>query len=453
MPILLIRGRYVVTMDANRTIIENGAVAVDGASIVGVGTFAELSPMYPDARVEGRADDIVIPGMINGHQHLTGDRLVRSVIPDTIDSQEAIFGWAVPVHGAHTQRDDYVSAVLALNEALSHGITTTVEAGTVAHPAAVLRAQRVMGTRATLGSWGWDVGGGNDPSAPFAGSVNEVLDRQREVLSLTDGDRLVTGWVTLVGHDLMSDELVCAASQLARDNGTHLTFHLSPSSSDAASYLARTGRRPVRHLHDLGALVDHVLMAHAVHLDDDEIDCLVATDTAVAVCPWAYLRLAQGITAAGRHDDMWRRGVRLALGCDSENAGDAIDPIRNAALFAGLVRDRSMDPSWFSAIDALAIHTIGAARAIGLDHRVGSLEVGKEADIVCVSTEGPEWIPPSPEPVLQLIWASSGSAVRDVWVAGRPVVRDHRSCRLTSTDLAEVTAEATARGRELRQRG
>jgi len=450
MPVFLVRGRHVVTMDANRTIIENGAVAVDGNTIVAVGPYADLRDSYPDAKVEGTASDVVIPGMINAHQHLTGDRLVRSVIPDTIDSQEAIFGWAVPVHGAHTQRDDYLSAVLALNEALCHGITTTVEAGTVAHPAAVLRAQRVMGTRATLGSWGWDVGEGKDASAPYAGTVDDVLDRQREVLALTAGDPLVTGWVTLVGHDLMSDELVVAASELARRNDTHLTFHLSPSSSDAVSYLARTGRRPVRHLHDLGALGDHVLMAHAVHLDDDEIDCLAATDTAVAVCPWAYLRLAQGITAAGRHDDMWRRGIRLGLGCDSENAGDAVDPIRNAALFAGLVRDRSMDPSWFSAIDALAMHTIGAARAIGMDHLIGSLEVGKAADVVAVATDGPEWLPPSPDPVLQLVWASNGSAVRDVWVAGRPVVRNHRSARLTGSDLAEIVAEATARAPQLR---
>ena len=123
----------------------------------------------------------------------------------------------------------------------------------------------------------------------------------------------------------MSDELVAGASQLARDRGVGLTFHMSPHSGDAASYLLRTGKRPFVHLDDLGVLGPHVLVAHAVHLDDDELDVVLRTDTAVASCPWAYLRLAQGMTAAGRHGELLTRGARIALGCDAENAGDAVD--------------------------------------------------------------------------------------------------------------------------------
>mgnify|MGYP000338705097 CR=1 FL=1 len=101
-------------------------------------------------------------------------------------------------------------------------------------------------------------------------------------MRLTQNTPLIDGWVTLVGHDLMSDELVTTASQLARDNNTRITFHISPSSGDTASYLARTGKHPVRHLYGLGVLGSHVLLAHAVHLNDDGIDCIVETDTAVA---------------------------------------------------------------------------------------------------------------------------------------------------------------------------
>lgn len=440
MTIILVRGQHVITMNAQREVLTDAAVAIENDRIIALDNFEKLCVSHPDAVIEGNPRAVITPGMINGHQHLTGDRLIRSMIPDTIDSQEAIFGWAVPTHNRHTERDDYLSAVLALNEALCHGITTTVEAGTVGHPASVLQAQLAMGTRGTLGSWGWDVEDG-----PFAGTVSEVLDRQREVMRLTADTPLIDGWVTLVGHDLMSDELVTAASQLARDNNTRITFHISPSSGDTASYLARTGKHPVRHLYDLGVLGGHVLLAHAVHLNDDEIDCIVETDTAVAVCPWAYLRLAQGITAAGRHDDMLKRGVRMSLGCDAENAGDAVDPIRNAALFAGLIRDRHMDPTLMSAVDALALHTIDAARAIGMADKIGSLEVGKQADLVVFGTDGPEWLTRSTEPILQLIWASSGSAVDDVYVAGKIVVRGKKSTQITGSVFTDIVAEAQER--------
>src|SRR5690606_3680004 len=112
------------------------------------------------------------------------------------------------------------------------------------------------------------------------------------------GDPLVMPAVTLVGHDLMSDELVAGAGDLARDRGVGLTFHMSPHSHDAAAYVARTGRRPLEHLAALGVLGRHVLVAHAVHLDAAEVAALVGSGAAVAACPWAYLRLAQGVTGA-----------------------------------------------------------------------------------------------------------------------------------------------------------
>jgi len=427
-------------MDTSRTVIDDGAVLIDGPRIADVGTWDEVRARNPGAPVVGELSEVLTPGFVNAHQHLTGDRLMHSRIPDRIDSQEAIFGWAVPLHAAHTEEDDHLSATLALAASLANGVTTTVEAGTIAHPAAVLRAQREIGARGTLGSWGWDV-----PDGPWAGSVADVLDRQREVLSLAPPGGLVEGWVTLVGHDLMSDDLVAAASDLARAEATHLTFHLSPHDGDAAAYLARTGRRPAVHLRELGVLGPHVLVAHGVHLDDDEVNAIVETGTAIAACPWAYLRLAQGVTRAGRYDAVLARGGRIALGCDAENAGDAIDILRTAALFAGLLRDRSGDPASFTAADALAHATIDGARAIGMDDRIGSIEVGKEADLVAFGGTGYEWLPLGADPYLQLVWGTDGRSVRDVWVAGRQVVREGRVVTVDVDAAAEAAVTRAAR--------
>ena len=423
----------VVTMNAERSVIGDGAVAIAGDAIVDVDHRDAVLARHPGAAVEGRRHDLVLPGYINAHQHLTGDRLIQSAIPDDLAPGEAIFSWVVPVHAEHRPEDDLLTSQLTLIESVCNGITTTVEAGTVAHPEMVAEGARRVGARITLGTWGWDIEEG-----PFTGSVDEVMGRQRDVL---DGDHgpLVTPWVTLVGHDLMSDDLVQAASALAREAGTGLTFHLSPSTSDPEQYLAKTGRRPVEHLADLSVLGPELLIAHGVHLDDAEVELIVESGTAVASCPWAYLRLGQGITHEFRHLDLWKRGGRVALGCDAENAGDSVDALRTAAVFTGLAKDVPLDPQAFASHDALELLTIKGAEAIGMADRIGSLEVGKQADLVVHDRTGTSWPPLADDVVQQLLWGSDGRSVRDVWIAGEQVVADGRP---TSVDLDALAAEA-----------
>lgn len=439
---LIVRGT-VVTMNADREVIADGAVAVDGDTIAAVDSYEAVRAQWPGATVSGGAGDLVLPGYINGHQHLTGDRLIQSSIPDDLPPGEAIFTWVVPVHGEHTGDDDELSATLTLAESLTNGITTTFEAGTVAHPDRIARAAEKLGARLTIGTWGWDIEEG-----PFTGTVDEVIDRQRQMLALDTGP-LVSGWVSLVGHDLMSDELVVAATELAKASDVGMTFHLSPSTSDTESYLARTGRAPAVHLDSLGVLGRHLSIAHAVHIDDDEVGLIVDSGTGVISCPWAYIRLGQGLSREFRHLDLWQQGGRLALGCDAENAGDMVDGLRAAALFAGMAKERDLDPTVFGAHEALELLTIRGAQALGIDDRVGSLEVGKQADLVVHDRSSIEWIPQSPDAVLQLVWGSDGRSVRDVYVAGNQVVADGL---VTAFDVLALADEAVAAGRALRTR-
>lgn len=437
---LSIHGEVVVTMGADRDPIDDGAVVVRGDRIVAVTTRSDAIERFAAAATIGGPDTVVLPGLVNAHQHLTGDRLLRSTIPDDLPPGAALTGWALPAHAAHTGDDDELSATLSLVEAVANGITFTVEAGTVAHPDRVLAAYDAVGVGGTLGTWGWDVGDG-----PYVAPVPEVVARQADVLALTSGHPRVYGWVTLVGHDLMSDELVQAAHELAHREHTGLTFHLSPSGADARAYVARTGSRPVAHLAELGVLDERVLIAHAVHLDDREFDLLLDHRVAVASCPWAYLRLGQGVTRSFHHLRLLHHGGRVALGCDSENAGDAIDVLLAARLFAGLAKDTTGDPTRFTGRAALALATIDGARALGLDHEIGSLEVGKRADVVVVDTTGPAWTPHADDPTLALVWASDGRAVRDVVAAGRHVVRDGECVTIDHRALAAESRDAHRR--------
>lgn len=412
----IITGGDIVTMNPAREVLVGGSIVVDDDRIVAVGATRSLLADYPSATMFDATDCVITPGMIDAHQHLTGDPLVRSCIPDLLPPGASIFEWSVPLHGAHDSLDDEVSASLSAVEALTNGVTTVVEAGTIAHADSVAGALIDVGLRATLGVWGWDIEEG-----PFTAPCDEVLDRQRAVVEAYPSGGLVEGWVTLVGHDLASDALMAGAADLAREYGTGMTMHLSPTSSDPERYLERHGRRPVEHLDHLGVLGRHLLIGHGVWLDDSEVELILRTCTAIAYCPWAYLRLGQGVCGQGRHADIVERGGRVALGCDASNAGDSVDILRTAALASGLARDTRVDPTRFGAHQVFELATIAGAEAIGLSDRLGSIEVGKQADLVIHRTDTPGWTPRG-DVGLQLVWSTDGRSVRDVFVAGRHVV-------------------------------
>jgi 5-methylthioadenosine/S-adenosylhomocysteine deaminase len=420
-------------------VLVGGTVAIAADRIADVGSTAALRERYPDAVVVDVRGCVVTPGMIDAHQHLTGGPLVRSCTPDLLPPGASIFEWAVPVHAAHGPDDDEVSAMVAAAEALCAGVTTVVEAGTVAHPDRVADGLRRLGQRATIGVWGWDIEQG-----PFAAPADEVLDRQRAVLDAFPSGGLVEGWVTLVGHDLASDALLAGAADLARARGAGMTMHISPTSSDPERDLERTGKRALVHLDDLGVLGDHLLLGHAVWLDDTEVDLVLSTDTAIAYCPWAYLRLGQGVCHHTRHAEIVRRGGRVALGCDAANAGDSIDILRTAAVAAGIEKDASLDPTRFGAHQAFELATIGGAAAIGMADRIGSIEPGKQADLVVHRTDTPGWTPRG-DVGLQLVWGTDGRSVRDVWVAGRQVVANARPTGIDHEELGRLAAEHRAR--------
>ena len=434
----LITGGDVVTMNARREVLVGGAVAIADNLIEAVGPTSALRAAHPGASELDASGCIVTPGLINAHQHLTGDPLVRSCIPDLLTPGESIFSWSVPLHAVHTPDDDELSATLTAAQSALCGVTTLVEAGTVANPDRVAAGMAAAGVRGTVGTWGWDV-----DDAPFAAPPGEVLDRQREVLAAHPPGGLVEGWVTLVGHDLASDELLVGASDLARSTGCGMTMHISPTSSDPESYLRHRGARPLVHFDRLKILGRHLLLAHGVWLDDAEVELVLATETAIAYCPWAYLRLGQGVTVAGRHLELARRGGRLALGCDAGNAGDLPDVLRAAALAAGLARDMTVDPEGFGAHDAFELATIRGAEAIGKGDEIGSLEPGKLADVVVHDCGASAWTPHG-DVALQLVWGSDGRCVRDVFIGGRPVVRNGH-CTTVDVDELRVTAAAAQR--------
>jgi len=439
---LLVTGGDLLTLDAERRIIVGGAVAIDGGTIIDVGTTREVRAKHPGADELDASGCVVTPGFVNTHQHVTGDPLTRSCVPDDLPPGESIFTWAVPINDAHLPEDDGIAATLTFVDSLLNGVTTVIEAGTIGHLRPAADAARRVGIRAGLGVWGWDIEHG-----PFTAPTTETLARQEATLDMLPRGadergvrQRVEGWVTLVGHDLASDELLAGAADLARRRGAHMTMHISPTSNDPEAYLQRTGVRPLVHLQRLGVLGPHLLLAHAVWLDDEEEALIHSTGTGVASCPWAYLHHGQGMAKMSRHMRLHRAGAHVGLGCDAPNANDGVDILDAARLAVGIAKDAAIDPTWCSAYDGLEMATIGGAAAAGMADRIGSLSVGLAADLVVHDGTAPQWRPRG-NPVQQLVWAAQGRTVRDVIVDGQVVVRDGACTTVDEVELAELAAK------------
>ena len=448
---LLVVGGDVVTMDADRRVRLDATIAIAGGIIVAIGATETLRARFPGTAELDATGDVVIPGLIDAHFHSTVSPLVRSLIPDNIPGQESIYRWTVPLHEVADGDDDELAATISGIDALSRGVTTLLDPGTVTHPLRAADGLRATGIRARIGGWGWDT-----LQMPFSGPVDEVLAAQEETVRALAGsgsgfgagsraDELVTGWVTLVGHGLASDALFTGALELAEKLDTTVTWHISPGPEDVSTYAERHGTRPILHLERIGALGPRLLIGHAVWIDDAEIEALIASRTAVAACPAAYLRLGQQVTRSGRHLEFLRRGGRLALGCDSHNGGDVPDVLRAAWLLTALERDHGRDDP-FRAAEAFAVATVGGAEAIGA--RTGTLQVGHPADLVVLDTTRPGWIPRG-DLAQQLVWGAAADTVRDVVVAGRVVVRNRQ---VTTVDVDAVRAAAAERSSALIRR-
>lgn len=360
---LLLTGGTVVTLDADRRVLREGAVAVTGGEIADVGPARDLAGRWAPARVLDVTGLVVTPGLVNAHVHLTGPALFPGIEPADSPVADHLPRYVLPAHVAAEPEDEVAAARLSALALLRTGTTAFVEAGVLRWPEAVVPALADLGVRGAVGAWasdGWPL--------PFAaaGLAPDGLDRG-----------LIRVWPDVVGHDGVSDELFVAAARRAADQDRHWTFHLSALSDDGDRYRERHGADPLVHLDRLGVLDRRAVVAHAIHLSDAEVDVLARTGATVAFCPGAALRLATGVSRAGRHPDL----PHVALGTDTVNVSNHHDLLRAAATAADLYGEVRGDRGVLPATRVLEWATLGGARALGLDGRIGSLAVGRRADL------------------------------------------------------------------------
>lgn len=411
-----------VTMDPQRRVLRDSSVAIADGQIAAIGKTSEIVVSDRTAERLGGSRFVVVPGLVDGHVHITGEPLTKGLAPDDVSLDDWVKHWMGPLYAAHNEDEERVSTLLAVAERVRNGTTTFLEAGTVSHLEAVVAAINEVGARARVGRWVWDL-----PPEPavYRRSTGDAIAVLEAELAITpvDGSR-VRVWPNLLGRNTCSDDLWRAAKELADSHGAGVGFHLSPTAADPEESIARYGKRPLERLADLGVLGPNATMTHAIWLDDRELELLRQSGSNVVHCPMTALKLAYGASGAGRMPEMVTAGVTVALGTDGANAANSGDLYRAVYLAAGLFKDARVDPSMMGAHTALELATIGGARALLMEDEVGSIEVGKRADLVLHDRATLEWSP-LVDVVSQLVYATDGRSVHTVLIDGEVVVDDH----------------------------
>jgi 5-methylthioadenosine/S-adenosylhomocysteine deaminase len=440
---LAVTNGYVVTMDPERRVFRDGAIAVSGRDIVAVGTTAEVLAAYEPKRTFDAAGGVVHPGFIECHSHLTL-HLARGGFGDTISYKDVEPEFFVPYLNALEDEDEHATAMLACLEMVGNGTTCFLEAGTALSPAAVADAAEQVGMRGLVADpFLCDVN--DNPGGYNALAVDRAPADTKRALDLLGGelrrnrdpDALVGGHIAIQGMGSASDELEQAAKAAADGGGTVLNQHQSYYQVDAETDDHRHGRHALVHLEDIGVLGHNCVFAHMNIIRDDEITPVVDSGMSIAWCPAGSMIWGVGGTQRGRHADLLRRGVNVALGSDSSNWSNSFDLGVQGYLAVLSAREKTGDKAALVAEDALEMATINGAKAVGLEHRIGSLEPGKRADIVIRANDLPEAYPLT-DPISQVVFSARSKSVHSVLIDGRLVVDGRRAARV---DPAQVFAD------------
>jgi 5-methylthioadenosine/S-adenosylhomocysteine deaminase len=435
--------RFLLTLDPERRIIRDGAILVENGVIRRVGKAAELSGIAADRVIDGR-QLVVTPGFVNGHMHVSYAHPVRGIFPDDLGSP---LRHVFDLQAAMTEDEEYHATLLAIVELLKSGTVCFVDPGSTKYPDACLQAYADSGVRVILGE------GVTDREGPWnlpRYETKEAIDRTDAFIRKWHGrlEGRLRAWAMPFSPETASADLLRGAKRVADDHGTGLTLHHGSGPQARKDYQGRHGTTPTGYLESLGVLGPNVCLAHALGVDESEMDAIARAGTAVAMCPVTAAKGARGVGEHGRMPELLARGVKVALGCDSPNNSNHLDLVRAMNMAAIQYKDARQDMRLIPAETALELATITGAHALGVGDIIGSIVPGKKADLVLFDTARPEW-QALWNPVNNLVYNADGRSVHTVIVDGRVVVDAYRQ---SFVDEARLFAAVQEIGERLQSR-
>jgi len=429
----VLRGARVVTLDAGRRVLD-ADVTVARGRITGIGR--RRAPA--GAAVLDCAGLVLLPGLVQAHVHLC-QTLFRGLADDL-----ALEDWLArriwPLEALHTDESVYWSALLGGAELLLGGTTAILDMETVRHTGAAFEALEEIGLRATAGKCLMDA-----PDA-FPG-LREPTDR-----ALRESADLCARWHGAGNGRLRycfaprfapscTGPLLRAAADLAERSGALLHTHAAETPVELDLVKRRTGMDEITYLESVGIAGPRAALAHCVWVDDDAVRNLARHGTGVVHCPSSNLKLGSGIAPVPA---LLAAGCRVALGADGAPCNNRLDAFTEMRL-AALIQKPRHGPEALPAAQVLDLATRGGADVLGLGAEIGSIEVGKRADLVALDLSGPH-VQPETDLVSRIVYGARASDVRHVVVDGRVVVRNGK---LKTGDVAEIRRQGNRWARRL----
>lgn len=425
---LLVSGGTVVTMDSASRVIRDGAVAIDRDVILDVGSADDLGRKYlPAVRIDARGQ-IVMPGLINAHTH--APMVLFRGLADDLALNEWLQKDIFPAE-AKTVSPDFVrvGTRLAALEMIESGTTTFADM--YYFEGDVAQAVHEAGLRAILGQ--------SVIRFPVADAPTpaDALRRAETFIRKWGTDPLITPAVAPHAPQTVDPATLQAARALANKYGVPLLIHLAETQDEVKTIEDAYHLTPTAYLDSLGIWQGRSLAAHAIWLTDEDMTILAKRGVGLAHNPASNMKLASGIAAVPK----WlAHGIKAGLGTDGAASSNDLDMFEAMRLAALLQKVATMDPRSLPALQTLALATRGGADALGLGRTIGSLEAGKQADIITVAVDGARQTPMF-DPISHLVYVCHGDDVRTTVVAGKILMRDRHVLTL---DSVEVLRDARA---------
>jgi 5-methylthioadenosine/S-adenosylhomocysteine deaminase len=426
---LIIEGDYVVTMDEAGTVVQNGAVAIDGGLIIAIGPAAEINDTYTaNGHLDGD-NRVVMPGLINGHSH-AAMTLLRGVADD-LDLMDWLQNYIFPAEVQFVD-DEFVriGTELACWEMIRGGTTTFVDM--YYYPDMIAQVVEQCGLRAYVAATVID------QRSPDAESAADSLVKGQTFVDnwKNRNSRITPIWGPHANYTLNAEQLV-ATRAAATAAGIPISIHMSESPFELQYSKNTYGMTSIELFESIGFLDGPTIGAHVVWPTEDEIRILADRKVGVIHNPTSNMKISSGISPV---TEMLNAGVRVGLGTDGAASNNDLDMWEEMRLATFLQKVDTMDPKALSASTVLRMATSGGAEAIGLRDKVGALEVGMRADVIQVAFDDVHFIP-TYDVISHLVYVTDEQDVASVTVDGRLLMRDGE---FLTIDTERVRREATA---------
>ena len=435
---LVLTGGTVITMDASYRIFAPGAVAVKGNSIVAVGPQDDVQARYAAASEIDCSGKLIIPGLVNTHTHMPMS-LLRG-LADDLRLDVWLHGYILPVEKQFVNPEFcYLGTMLSCAEMIRAGVTCYADMYYFEEEIAWATVE--AGMRAVCGE---TIIKFPSPDAP---SYDESLSYTREFLEHWKGHELIVAAPAPHSVYMCTPEILRDVTSMAQEFDVPLLIHVSETADEVESWVNQTSMPPVRWLESQGVLEAKVLAAHCVHANHEEVHILKTHGVGVAHNPTSNLKLASGFAPV---PEMLEVGINLGLGTDGCASNNNLDLLEEMHLAAIVHKAVARDPVIVSAREVFEMATIGGARAMHLDHLIGSIEGGKRADLVVVEDSGlhatPHFDTTGLNVYSRLVYAAKGADVQHVVINGRVVMSNRE---LQTIDEESILAQAAQVGQKV----